>query len=149
MSVLLGAELNPSLLDLFEKRITTVILATLDENNCPHTAPFYYLVASDPKHLRVAISRNHQTFHNITVNSNVAVSVVDEGDIAVCIKGSASVYLENMESDYNMAVVDIEINQIKKDNWTSHFVTQGIRIRHRNEPALIASRKIFQELLKG
>lgn len=148
MAVPLGAELNSVLKDLFDRRISTVILATVDRENHPHTAPFNYLVAHDVKHLRVAISRNHQTYHNIMDNGRVALEVLEEGDIAVCIKGTGRLLLENMESDFNMSIIDIEINEIKKDNSDSHFVTQGIRIRHKNEPVLLSSRKIFQELAK-
>lgn len=148
MSVLLGAELNSALKDLFDKRISTVILATVDRDNRPHTAPFNYLVAYGLKHIRVAISRNHQTYQNIIENGQVALAVLDEGDIAVCIKGTGRLFLENMESDYNMSIIEIEIDEVKKDNSNSHFVTQGIRIRHKNEPVLLSSRKIFQELSK-
>lgn len=146
MSILLGTELNASLIDLFEKRISTVIIATIDQEYSPQTAPFHYVVVRDPKHLRVAIDRNHQTYLNILDNGLVALAVLDEGDIAVCIKGKAILIQENMDSDYNMAIAEIEISEIKKDNSPSHFVTQGIRIRHKNEPNLLLSRKIFQEL---
>jgi uncharacterized pyridoxamine 5'-phosphate oxidase family protein len=146
MSVLLGTELNSTLKDLFDKRISTVIMATLDQSQRPHTAPFNYITVSDPKHLRVAISRNQQTFSNIQANGNVALAILEEGDVAVCIKGIARVIRNSMEFDYNMAVVEIEISEIKKDNSATHFVTQGIRIRHRNELYLLESRRIFQEL---
>lgn len=146
MSTLLGTELNSTLKDLFEKRISTVIVATLDQAQRPHTAPFNYITASDSKHLRVVISRNQQTFSNILANGNVAIAVVDEGDIAVCIKGFARVIRNQMDSDYNMAIVEIEISEIKKDNSSTHYVTQGIRIRHRSEQYLLESRRIIQEL---
>lgn len=146
MSILLGTELNSTLKDLFDKRISTAIMATLDQEQHPHTAPFSHIVVSDPKHLRLAISRNHQTFLNIQANGNVALAILEEGDIAVCIKGFARIIRNSMEFDYNMAVVEVEISEIKKDNSLTHFVTQGIRIRHRSEPFLLESRKIFQEL---
>lgn len=146
MSTWLGTELNSTLKDLFDKRISTVIMATLDQNQCPHTAPFNYITASDPKHLRLAISRNHQTFSNIQANGNVALAILEEGDIAVCIKGFARVIRNSMEFDYNMAIVEIEISEIKKDNSPTHFVSQGIRIRHRSELYLLGARRIFQEL---
>ncbi len=146
MSILLGTELNSTLKDLFDKRISTAIMASIDQEQHPHTAPFNHIVVSDPKHLRLAISRNHQTFQNIQTNGNVAVAILEEGDIAVCIKGFARIIRNSMDFDYNLAVVEIEISEIKKDNSLTHFVTQGIRIRHRSEPFLLESRKIFQEL---
>jgi uncharacterized pyridoxamine 5'-phosphate oxidase family protein len=146
MSVLLGTELNGTLMDLFDKRINTAIVATTDQSNNPHIAPFHFIVARDPKHLRVAVSRHHLTYLNMIENGHVAISVLDEGDIAVSIKGLAQVIKNSMESDYNMAVVEIEVTEIKKDNSPSHFVFQGTRIRHKSEPNLLNSRKIFQEL---
>ena len=146
MSVLLGTELNSTLRDLFDKRINTAIIATVDQDLRPHTAPFNYIVALDSKNIRIAISRNHQTYSNIVDNGYVAMAVLDEGDIAVCIKGIAKVIRGTMECDYNMAVIELEITEIKKDNSNQYFVTQGIRIRHKNEPALLFTRKIFQEL---
>ncbi len=146
MSILLGTELNSTLKDLFDKRISTAIVATLDLDRHPHTAPFNYIIASDPKHLRLAVSRNQQTFQNIQTDGNVALGILEEGDVAVCIKGFARVIRNSMEFDYNMAIVEIEISEIKKDNSPTHFVTQGIRIRHRNEPFLLESKRIFQEL---
>lgn len=143
---MLGTELSPALADLFDKRIGTVIVATVDQEFHPHTAPFNFVVVRDSKNIRIAISRNHQTYQNILNNGCVAVAALDEGDIAVCIKGFGRVIRNAMDTDYNMAVVEVEISEIKKDNSMLYFVTQGIRIRHKTEPALLLSRKIFQEL---
>ncbi len=146
MSVLLGTELNASLIDLFEKRISTVIVATVDREFCPHTAPFNHIVVKDSKNIRIAISRHHQTYTNIMNNGYVAISVLDEGDIAVSIKGFARIVRNAMDNDYNLSVVEVEISEIKKDNSVLFFVTQGIRTRHKNEPSLLAAKRIFQEL---
>lgn len=146
MSVLLGSELNSLLIYLFEKRISTVILATTDKNHHPHTAPFNCIIAQDVKHLRLAISKEHQTYQNINERSPVALAVLEEGDVAVCIKGLAKVIRDNMFADYNMAIIEIEIVEIKKDNSPNYMVSQGIRARHKNELSLFNSRKIFQEL---
>ncbi|MGE5582440.1 MAG: pyridoxamine 5'-phosphate oxidase family protein [Bacillota bacterium] len=146
MSLLLGTELNAALKNFFEKRLNTVIIATIDKDCRPHTAPFNYLTVYDSKHLRVVISKFHQTYLNIVENVYVAVAVLDEGDLAVCIKGLAHVIKESMAVDCNLVIVEIEILEIRKDNSTDFFVTQGVRIRHKNEPSLYYSRKIFQEL---
>ncbi len=143
---MLGTELNSTLKDLFDKRINTAVVATLDQDLRPHTAPFNYIVVRDSKNIRIAVSRSHQTYQNILSNGYVAIAVLDEGDIAVCIKGFARVVRQSMDNDYNMSVVEVAIDEIRKDNSTVHFVTQGIRIRHKTEPSLLFSRKIFQEL---
>lgn len=146
MAVLGENELNPILEELFAKRMTVVVVSTIDEEYRPHTAPFHYLVVHDPKHLLLAVDRSHQTYQNIVTNGYVALQILDEGDIAVGINGIGRVVKEEMESDSNLSIFEIEIHEIKKDNWLTHFVIQGIRIRRKSEPFLLSSRKIFQEL---
>jgi hypothetical protein len=148
LALLVGTELNSTLIELFKKRINTVIIASIDGNYQPHTAPFNHIIVYDAKHLRVAVSKYHQTLQNIMDNVYVALAVLDEGDIAVCIKGTAQVIKEAMVTDCNLVVIEIEIIEIRKNNSLDFFVTQGIRIRHKNEPSLYYSRKIFQELLQ-
>lgn len=149
MSVFLGTELDLGLLDRFDKRISTVVIATLDSKQQPHTAPFNYLVACDAKHLRVAIERNQQTFNNLMANGKISLAVLEEGDLAFSIKGDTRLYREQMLADAGMAIMEIEVAEVRKNNSTAYFVTQGIRIRHKNELVLLASKKIFQELKQG
>ena len=147
MAVFWGNELNPILEELLAKKVSTVIVASIDEDLRPHTAPFHYLVVHNPTHLLLAVGKNNQTYHNILKNSYVALEILDEGDIAVGIKGIGRLVLDKMESDSNLAIFEIEVHEVKKDNWLTHFVIQGIRIRRKSEPFLISSRKIFQELI--
>ncbi len=148
MAQFLGTELNATLIDSLKKRINTVIIASIDADCRPHTAPFHYITVHDNKHLRVAISRFHQTLQNITQIEDVAVAILDEGDIAVSLKGKARLFKETMDADKNLAVIEVEIEEIRKNNSSDFFVTQGIRIRHKNEASLHYSCQIFQELLQ-
>ena len=148
MSIILESELSSTLIDFFTRRTGTVIIATLDGNYRPHTAPFHYLAIVDPKHLLLAISFKNQTYQNILQNKFVSLAILDEGDLAVCIRGYGEILLEQMVSDRELSVIAIEITEIRKNNWESHHVTQGIRITHKNEIFLINSRRIFQELLQ-
>ncbi len=146
MSVFIGTELNSTLRYLFDKRNSTAILATMDKENHPHTAPYNGIIACDPKHLRVAICKDNQTYSNIMESGNVAVALLEEGDIAVCIKGIAQVVRSYMDFDYNMAIIDIEINEVRKNNSSQFFVTQGIRTKYRSEQSLVEYRKLLYEL---
>jgi flavin reductase (DIM6/NTAB) family NADH-FMN oxidoreductase RutF len=148
LSLILGTELNTTLSDLLKKRINTVIIASIDADCRPHTAPFHYLTVQDNKHLRIAISKFHQTLQNIIQIGDVAVAILDEGDIAVSLKGKARLVKETMDADKNLAIIEIEIDEIHKNNSSDFFVTQGIRIRHKNEASLHYSCQIFQELLQ-
>ena len=148
MAVLLSNELNNTLTELFNSKMITIILATLDQDLHPHTAPFNYIAVRDSKHICLAISKYNQTYANIVLNGYVALAILEEGDMAVGIKGMGRIIVMNMESDYSMAVLEVEIYEVKKDNSPTHYVTQGIRIRHKSEPFLLSSRKIFQELTR-
>jgi hypothetical protein len=148
MSVLIGTELNSSLRYLFDRRNCTAILATIDKDNHPHTAPYNGIVACDPKHLRIAICKDHKSYTNIVQSAHVALAVLEEGDVAVCIKGIALVVRNYMDFDCNMAIIEIEINEIRKNNSTNFLVTQGIRTKYRNERSLLDFRKLISELNK-
>lgn len=146
MSVFIGTELTPILKYLFENRISTAILATNDTEHHPNTAPYNCIVAPDTKHLRIAICKDHQTYANIIENGNIALAVIDEGDIAACIKGTAQIVRGQMDFDFNMAVIDIEINEIRRNNSTMFLVTQGIRTHYKSEQSLVDFRKLRYEL---
>jgi hypothetical protein len=146
MAVFQGTELNPVLKYLFDSKINTAILATNDKEHHPNTAPYNCIVAPNAKHLRIAICKDHQTYANILENGDVALAVIDEGDIAVCIKGTARVIRNNMDADINMAVIDIEIREIRRNNSAVFFVTQGIRTKYKNEQSLVDFRKLYYEL---
>ncbi len=149
MALSLGTELNETLIDLFKKRMSTVIIASIDADCRPHTAPFHYITVQDNKHLRIAISKFHQTLQNINQIRDVALALLEEGDIAVSLKGKAKLVKETMEADRNLAVIEVEIEEVCKNNSADFFVTQGVRIRHKNEASLHYSCQIFQELLEG
>lgn len=149
MSDLIGEELTPALLDLFNKRITTVVLATVDEDGFPRTAPANFVVAHDRKTVRVALSKNHHTLQNIRRDGRVMVSILDEGDVAVGVRGHARVLRECMDINYSAAVVEISVVHIKNDASPLHLVTQGVRTRYRNEPTVLYFRTMFNELLNG
>lgn len=146
MAVFLGTELNLTLKYLFDRRNSTVILATNDKDYHPHTAPYNCIVARDAKHLRIAICKDHQTYANIIERADVALAIIEEGDIAVCIKGIAQVVRQSMDFDCNMAVIDIEINEIRRNNSNHFFVSQGIRTIYKNEQSLVDFRKLLYEL---
>jgi hypothetical protein len=149
LAIPLGSELNATLIDLLKKRINTVIIATIDADCQPHTAPFHFITVYDSKHLRVAISKLHQTLQNINETGDVAIAILDEGDIAVTLKGTAHLVKETMDVDNNLSVIEVAIVEISKNNSNDFFVTQGIRIRHKNEASLHYACKVFQELIQG
>lgn len=147
VSDLIGEELSSALLDLFNKRITTVVIATMDEDGWPRTAPANFVVARDRKTLRISLSKNHRTLMNIRRDGRVMIAVMDEGDIAAGIRGQARVVRECMEANYSSAVVEVAVLEIKNDASPLHLVTQGVRTRYRTEPTVLYFRVLFNELM--
>jgi uncharacterized pyridoxamine 5'-phosphate oxidase family protein len=146
LSDLIGEELTPALLDLFSKKITTVVVATTDEDGWPRTAPVNFIVANDKKTLRMALSKNHHTLANIRRDGRVNISILDEGDTAASVRGTAYVLKECMDINYSAAIVEVKVTQVKNDASMLHLVTQGVRTRHRNEPTVLYFRTMFNEL---
>lgn len=146
MSDLIGEELTPALLDLFTKKITTVVVATTDEDGWPRTAPVNFIVANDKKTIRLAMSKNHHTLANIRRDGRITISILDEGDTAASVRGTAQVLKECMDVNYSAAIVEINVVQVKNDSSPLHLVTQGVRTRYRNEPTVLYFRTMFNEL---
>ena len=146
MAVFIGAELTPALKYLLDSRVNPVILATIDREHHPNTAPYNCIVAPDTRHLRIALCKDNQTYTNIIENGNIALAIIDEGDVAVCIKGNAQILMNHMNCDLNMAVIDIEIGEIRRNISPLFFVTQGIRTQFKNEQSLVNYRKLRYEL---
>lgn len=149
VSDLIGEELSSALLDLFSKRITTIVIATVDEDGWPRTAPVNFVVAPDRKCLRMALSKNHRTLQNIRRDGRVMVSVMDEGDVAASIRGRGRVLRESMMVNYSASVVEVTVLEVKNDASPLHLVTQGVRTRYRTEPTVLYFRTMYNELLNG
>ncbi|MGE5558054.1 MAG: pyridoxamine 5'-phosphate oxidase family protein [Bacillota bacterium] len=147
MSEIMGKSLNSAVMDLFEKKIATGILATVNQDATPHTSPMNLMVAPDPKHIYLAIARNSQTLANIRLHEPAALALLDEGNIAVCIKGLAKVIKENMDANYNLAVIALGVAEVKNDASPQFLVVQGVRTRHSSETGLLSIKKVFTELL--
>ncbi len=146
MSELIGQTLTPNLYDLLARGTTTVVVATVDGDGWPHTAPFNQVIATDAGHLRLAINRLDETFRSLRDYGLAMVEVLEEGDIAAGIRGRARIMHEQMEADCNLAVVEIEIDEVKRDNSPRFLVVQGTRTRYRRAPVLLLHRQIMAEL---
>lgn len=146
MSELIGQTLTPNLFDLLARGMATVVVATVDDDGWPHTAPYNQVIAMDPSHLRLAINRLDETFRSLSDYGLAMVEVLEEGDIAAGIRGRARIVHEQMEADCNLAVVEIAIDEVKRDNSPRFLVVQGTRTRYRRAPFLLLHRQIMTEL---
>ena len=146
MSELLGHALTSNLFDLLAKRAVTVVVATIDDDGWPHAAPYNQVFAVDPRHLRLAVNRQDETFRSLSGYGLAMIEVLEEGDIAAAIKGRARIVREQMDANCNLAVIEIEIDDVKKDNSLHYLVTQGVRVRHREESVLLYQKQVMTEL---
>ncbi len=92
------------------------IVATVDADGAPRTAPFGSLVALEPTRLRFGCDRRHGTFANVLRDGRISVSLVAPRHVAVSIAGRACVVQERMHSSPEDAVIEIEVESVK-DDW--------------------------------
>jgi hypothetical protein len=91
------------------------IVATVDEDGFPHTAPFGSLRAITPRLLRLTSWRGHDTYANLCRDGRVTVAVLAPPDISVSIRGQARIAKKCLDADEHHAAVDIDIELVKND----------------------------------
>ena len=92
-----------------------VLVATVDSDGSPRTAPFGSLRALTPQRLRFGCGREHDTFANIVRDGRVVVSLLAKPNVAVSIRGRARVVKERMDLLDSDAVVEIAVDEVKND----------------------------------
>ena len=91
------------------------IVATVDADGAPRTAPFGSLRAVTPGLLRLACNHHHDTYANLCRDGRVSVALLAPPDIAVSIRGRARVVREGMATGEHLAVVEIDVDEVKND----------------------------------
>ena len=92
-----------------------VIVATVDPEGRPRTAPFGSLRAVSLRLLRLACNRVHDTYANMCRDGQVSVAVLAPPNIAVSIRGHARVVKEEMEIAEHLVIVEIDVEEVKND----------------------------------
>ena len=91
------------------------VVATVDADGAPRTAPFGSLRAVTPKLLRLACNMYHDTYANLCRDGQVSVALLAPPNIAVSISGRARVVRERMETGEHLAVLEIDVEEVKND----------------------------------
>jgi uncharacterized pyridoxamine 5'-phosphate oxidase family protein len=91
------------------------IIATVDPDGSPRTAPFGSLRAVTPKLLRFCSNRHHDTYANLCRDDRVMVALLAPPNIAVGIRGRARVVKEQMDIAEHMVVMEVDIEEVKND----------------------------------
>jgi hypothetical protein len=91
------------------------VVATVDADGAPRTAPFGSLRAVTPGLLRLACNQYHDTFANMGRDGRVSVALLAPPNIAVSIRGRARVVREKMDTGENLAILEIDVEEVKND----------------------------------
>jgi hypothetical protein len=111
-----------------EKAVNPIaIVATVDADGTPRTAPFGSIRAPTPALLRLISLRYHETFANLARDGRVSVAVVAPPDISVSIVGRARVVKEAMDTSEHYAIVEIDITEVTNDMVRSGVIEGTIR----------------------
>jgi flavin reductase (DIM6/NTAB) family NADH-FMN oxidoreductase RutF len=109
------------------------IVATLDPDGTPHTAPFGSLRAITPRLLRLGTWRGHNTYATLCRDARVAVTMIAPPDIAVSIRGHARVVREQMSADEHYAIIEVDIKEVKNDVTGALVIESAIAVSVRDE----------------
>jgi hypothetical protein len=102
------------------------IVATVDADGTPRTAPFGSVRAVSPGLLRLISAHYHDTYANLCRDGRVMVAILAPPDIAVSIRGRARVARERMHAAENSAVLEIDVEEVKNDMPRTGTIGSGI-----------------------
>lgn len=91
------------------------VVATVDPDGAPHTAPFGSLRAVTPRLLRFSCNRHHDTYANLCRDGRVSVVLLAPPNIAASIRGRARMVKERMDIGEQLAIFEIDVEEVKND----------------------------------
>lgn len=103
------------------------IVATVDPDGTPRTAPFGSLRAVTPSLMRFCSNRHHDTYANLCRDDRVMVALLAPPDIAVGIRGRARVVKESMDVAEYTAILEIDVEEVKNDMMQRGAIESEIR----------------------
>jgi hypothetical protein len=117
-----------------DKAISPVaVLATVDPDGMPRTAPFGSLRAVTPRLLRLCSMRYHDSCANLIRDGRVSIFLISPPDVAVSARGRARMVRDEMETDGDFAIFEIDIESVKNDMAYRIVIDSGIEITAKPE----------------
>jgi hypothetical protein len=101
------------------------IVATVNPDGTPHTAPFGSLRAFTSHSLRLICFRHRPTYANLCRDGRVKIAVLAPPNIAVSIRGRARIIEERMDASDQYAIIGIDIEEVKNDMVRVEVVEKG------------------------
>ncbi len=143
-----GKGLSRQVMDLINREATIIVVATVDEDGSPRTAPFGWVYAVDSETLRFSTSRSHDTYKNIARDGRVMICLIEEDNTAISVKGNARICKEQLESgSSHIAMVEIYISDVKSDVTRVARVISGVKCEI-NEKFVKMTKDIYNEMMK-
>ena len=132
--------------ELFRNRSINGVLATVDMEGNPNTAPVHLMWAVDANHLLLALANRHQSSENLKTQGRYSLSILEGDDQAFSIQGTAKLIRQPMEANPHMVLFQMKVNQVKADTAPTVRVVQGIITEKRNERTSEFFDKCFLEM---
>lgn len=140
-------KLSQEVMDIINRQATIVVVATVDEDGSPRTAPFGWIYAKDGGTLRFSTSRAHDTYDNIIRDGRVMICLIEEGNVAISIKGNARICKDKLSVLEHCAMIEVNITGVKNDVTSVARVISGITCEI-NERYLEMTKGVYAELMK-
>ncbi|MBF6614173.1 MAG: pyridoxamine 5'-phosphate oxidase family protein [Chloroflexi bacterium] len=122
-----------------------VVLATVDERGWPDTCPLSWVVAIDPRVVRLVISREVSTYRNLLCNENVIISLTG-GAMTLGIRGRARLLADEIDDvPLPMAMFEVQVDEVKDDSVIGRGV-EGALVRWEERRRSVSDLRVEQAL---
>jgi hypothetical protein len=103
------------------------VVATVDPDGTPRTAPFGSLRAITPRLLRLGCLKYHNTYANLCRDGRATVALLAPPNIAVSITGRARVVKDQVKANEQIAILEIDIDEVKNDMMRRGVIESAIQ----------------------
>lgn len=145
MAKYLGEQLNDKIINVFNTKFLTVMLATVDDDGFPRIAPVSIFSVKDSKTILMGMQANCRSAQNIKRNGMLMLSLCEENDLAVGIKGKARM-IKEMNSFKGGGIFEIEVLEVKDDSAIDVKVVKGVTLELRDSRWLKLITRAVEEL---
>jgi len=104
------------------------VVATIDPDGAPRTAPFGSLRAVTPRLLRLGCDQRHDTYTNLCRDPRVIVAFMAPPDVSVSVSGRSRVARQPMLCNEHMAMLEIDIEHVKNDLGLVIWIERGAEL---------------------
>ncbi len=141
-----GVKLPEDLIAVLKSGKTVGVLATFSEKGLPHTTPIQCVYPKGQESILISIHKDHTGYHNMVWQKKVMMCFMDEGNVAYSVLGRAGVVKAPSSVHPLMAVVRIDIVDIKSDRSVLTRVESGVGWSYTSWEAEQLSKSLIEEL---